>query len=350
MRSDLAALGLVGGKELRPAPALQCGGKLPGEIDGVADAAVHAEPAGRDHELDRIAGHEHTPLAVMVGEQQVLLPRSDIERIELERHRDRLLKLRHHVGIAVDDRMQREMPGRVLHDELGRMVVGDVIVAALADRDALEQLFAVVQRLAQLQHAVFVAGELDAELPAHRAVAAIAAGQIERVDLGGLATEVADRGRDRACVLRKGEKLAAIAHGHARQAFRHLLEQRLDGVLRNELIGLERQAAVVRRSDLLLGLRDRRIGKLEERRLNQRQHDEHIHRDVAREPGGADLFGEPHAPENLHAARIHALHLGEELRRLFLLDEHATHTAQAEIDREREPNRAGTNDEDLGIH
>ncbi len=104
------------------------------------------------------------------------------------------------------------------------------------------------------------------------------------------------------------------------------------------------------RSDLLLGLRDRRIGKMQERRLDQRQHDEHVHRDVTRQPGGADLFGEPHPPKNLHAARIHALHLGQELRCLLLFDQRAANAAQAEVDREREPDRAGTDDKDLGIH
>src|SRR5207302_6088655 len=68
------------------------------------------------------------------------------------------------------------------------------------------------------------------------------------------------------------------------------------------------------------------------------------------QPGVADLAGEPHASENLHAARIHALHLGQELRRFLLLDERTAHAAQAEIDRKREADRAGTNDEDLGVH
>ena len=83
-----------------------------------------------------------------------------------------------HVGVAVDDGMQREMPGRILHDQLGRVIVGDVIVPTLADRDAIEQALAVMQRLPQLQHTVFVAGELDAELLAHHAGAAVAADQI----------------------------------------------------------------------------------------------------------------------------------------------------------------------------
>ena len=62
-----------------------------------------------------------------------------------------------------------------------RLVVGDVIVPALAgavaERQPLEQLFAVIERLAQPKQIAFAA-ELDAELLAHRAGAAVAADQI----------------------------------------------------------------------------------------------------------------------------------------------------------------------------
>ena len=86
-----------------------------------------------------------------------------------------------HLLVGLDHRMQRPVLGGVLHDQLRRLVVGDVIVAALAgtiaDRQPLEQLFAVVERLAQAQQIAFAA-QLDAELLAHRAGAAIAADEI----------------------------------------------------------------------------------------------------------------------------------------------------------------------------
>ena len=107
--ADLAALGRIGRQELRPAPALQRRRKLPGQIDGVADAGIHAEPAGRNDEMRGVAGDEDPALAVAVGEQQVLLPLADIERIELQRHADGLRKHAHHLGVAVDDGVQREM-------------------------------------------------------------------------------------------------------------------------------------------------------------------------------------------------------------------------------------------------
>ena len=72
------------------------------------------------------------------------------------------------------------------------MGVGHVIVPALADRDALVEVVAAVERLAQLQQVAFAA-ELDAELLAHGAAAAVAADQIvARVIVGRRA--VAGRG------------------------------------------------------------------------------------------------------------------------------------------------------------
>ena len=66
-----------------------------------------------------------------------------------------VLEHRRHVLVLLHHRMQGEVPGVVLHDELRRLRVGDVIVAALADRDALEEVVAAVERLAKLQDVAF---------------------------------------------------------------------------------------------------------------------------------------------------------------------------------------------------
>ncbi len=71
------------------------------------------------------------------------------------------------------------MPRRVLHDQLRRAIVGDVVVPPLADRDAFVELVAAEQRLAELQQ-VALAFERNAELLAHRAGAAVAADEIVR--------------------------------------------------------------------------------------------------------------------------------------------------------------------------
>src|SRR5207249_11808546 len=60
---------------------------------------------------------------------------------------------------------------------------------ALADGDALEQLVAAIQRLTQLEYVV-LAAQLDAELLAHRAPAAVAAHHIRRADRADRAVRV----------------------------------------------------------------------------------------------------------------------------------------------------------------
>ena len=178
-----------------------------------------------------IAGEKHAALAVALRQQQILLPLADVERVELQRHGDGLGEHRHHVCVAVDDRMQGEVPGRILHDKLGRVIVGDVIVPALAHRDPIEQALAVMQRLPKLQHAVLVAGKLDAELLARHACAAVAADQIIRRDLRDCAFAILDPRRHSAAILRERHKLAAVAHRHAREFLGFGFEQRLQRVL-----------------------------------------------------------------------------------------------------------------------
>src|SRR6185437_10970564 len=53
-RADLPPLDFVRSKQPRAAPTPQRSGKLPRQIDGIADAAVHAEAAGRDDQMYRI--------------------------------------------------------------------------------------------------------------------------------------------------------------------------------------------------------------------------------------------------------------------------------------------------------
>src|SRR5581483_9638939 len=72
--ADLATLDLVRSQQVRPAPAGKRRGELPRQIDGVGDAGIHAEPAGRDDEMHRIAGEKHAALAVALGKQKILPP------------------------------------------------------------------------------------------------------------------------------------------------------------------------------------------------------------------------------------------------------------------------------------
>jgi hypothetical protein len=295
-----------------------------------------------------VAGEQHAAFGEALGEQQILPPFADPLHFVSQRHGDGLFEHPRHVFVLFHHRMQREVPRVVLQDELRRVGVGDVIVPSLADRNAVEQLVAAVQRLAELQD-VALALQRDAELLANLAGAAVAAGEILRSDDGGLAA-VVELCRYAVRILRERDELAAIAHRHVGIGVRHRLEQGLHRVLRDELIRLERQRAVVACRDLLLRLRDRGIGQMEQRRLGQRGDDEHIHRHVRRQAGGAEPLGQPHAAEDFHGARVAALHLGQPLRRVLALDQQAADAAPAEVDGERQPHRPGADDKNLSVH
>ena len=119
--------------------------------------------------------------------------------------------------------------------------------------------------------------------------------------------------------------------------------------MRNELIRLERLAAVIARTQLRLRLFDGRIAQMQQRRLGERKHDIDVHRDVGPQSRGADLSRKSDAAIHLHGPRIDALHLRQEGRPLLLLDQRAAHAALAEVDRKRQPGRPAADDEDFRI-
>ena len=236
----------------------------------------------------------------------------------------------------------------ILDDQEGVLEIGDMIVAALADGDALVEAVAAIEALAQLQQ-VALAGEADAELLADRAAAAVAAGEIARGDVGD-AAGAANFRRDQIRVLGELQELGAVAHRHRRQRLRDRLEERLQRVLGNELVGLQRHRGPGRGRDLALRRRDRRVGQVQQRRLQDRGDDEDVHRALRRQAGGADAVGEPHAAVDFHGAGVAPLHLGQELRGLLLLDQGAAYAAQAEIDGEGQAHRTGADDQNVRIH
>ena len=147
-------------------------------------------------------------------------------------------------------------------------VVGDVVVAALADRDPLEQVVAAKQRLAQREQRL--AAQLDAETGAHRAVAAVAADEIVGAQQALLAVGGPDAGGHALVVLVEVEELLPEAHRDAGRALGDAAQQRLERVLRDQLVGLQRQRAVVGLADAGLELVDRRIAVVHERRPDER--------------------------------------------------------------------------------
>ena len=66
-------------------------------------------------------------------------------------------------------------------------------------------------------------------------------------------------------------------------------------------------------------------------------------------PAARTFRREPHAAEDLHGARVAALHLRQELRRGLALDQRAAHAALAEVDGEHQPHRSRADDQDFGI-
>ena len=82
--ADRLALGAVGIEEAVAAPALDHGGKLPGQIDRVADPGVHAKAAGGRHHMRCIAGDKAAAVAVALGDQFAPHPRQDAQYLEFE--------------------------------------------------------------------------------------------------------------------------------------------------------------------------------------------------------------------------------------------------------------------------
>src|SRR5579862_5825923 len=97
--TDLPAFGLVGLKELRPAPALQSCGQFPGQVESVRDAGIHAKASRRNDKVHSVAREEDAALAVLLGEQQVLSPLAAIDHFEVDRGADHGLELSAHLVI-----------------------------------------------------------------------------------------------------------------------------------------------------------------------------------------------------------------------------------------------------------
>ena len=82
--ADRPALRFVGGEQAGTGEALERRGELPAEIDGVADAGVHAVAAGRDVLMRGVAGQEDAAALVALGQQQVREPGIGDQDLALE--------------------------------------------------------------------------------------------------------------------------------------------------------------------------------------------------------------------------------------------------------------------------
>src|SRR5262249_56782334 len=104
--------------------------------------------------------------------------------------------------------------------------------------------FEIIRRRTQLLD-VALAAELDVELPAHEAPPAVATDHIRGAQRGERAIAALDLRGHAILVLLEGDELATVAQRDGRQRLRDPFQERLERVLRDELIRFERLAAVL---------------------------------------------------------------------------------------------------------
>ena len=97
---DGAPLGLVALEQARPTPALQDGGELPAEVDGVADPGVEPVPAERRVEVRGVPGEEHPAHARPVHELHARRPRVGGEHLGADGRAHRRVDQRRAVALA----------------------------------------------------------------------------------------------------------------------------------------------------------------------------------------------------------------------------------------------------------
>ena len=204
-RLDRSPLGLVGVEEPGAAPAVEDGGELPAEVDGVADAGVEPVAAERGVEMGSVAGEEHAAVARVVDELHPGGP--GVVRQDLRRDR--------RAGHAVDDRV-RLAPAAVLLDaerddppgaraverphERGRGRVDDPVVHGRAVAHHRPELGR-VEHHAVVRAQGVLADVRGADRVAHDAARAVGADDVVGGDRATRTAAVLDRDADLARVL-----------------------------------------------------------------------------------------------------------------------------------------------------
>src|SRR6267378_848360 len=177
-QANRAALFFIGGEQLWAAPSGERRSELPRKINGISHAGVHAEAARGDDQMRGVSGDENAAVRVTLRAEQMLRPLVHGKHFELDRHPQRLLENFRDFAIAGCGCMQGPVAGAVLeNDEREYGSLSDVVVAALAHRNALVQFRAVEKRLPQLSNVAF-ALQLDAHLLSNGAGASIASNQV----------------------------------------------------------------------------------------------------------------------------------------------------------------------------
>ena len=146
-------------------------------------------------------------------------------------------------------------------------------------------------------------------------------------------------------VLVEVDQFAAVAHGDIGRPLGHFLEQRLELVLRYQLIRLEQPGSVGQLGDLLATLCHGWVFQDRDRRIAEAGGQKHIHRIVGWIAQRTHPIDDADAAIELHRARIRAVHLRPRQGGRVTLHEQAPDAAPAEVDGERQPDRTGTRDD-----
>src|SRR5579864_6305804 len=106
--------------------------------------------------MRRVSGNEYATFTVALSAKEVLRPFIDGEHLELHRHPKRPSEDLRHIIVARRRRMQSPMACAVLQDDEGKdWSFGDVMMPALAHRNALVQIVTMEKRLPELSDVPF---------------------------------------------------------------------------------------------------------------------------------------------------------------------------------------------------
>ena len=151
--TDRSALLLVAIEQAGTAPALDRAGQLPRQIESVTDAGVHAEAAGRNDQMHRIAGQEDAAIAVALGHQKMMPPRDHMADLEVAGEADQITDDWPEIGIGRQRGMQGELLAGSLRDHARSGGISELIVASLAGDDPLVEVLRAEDHLHQLADA-----------------------------------------------------------------------------------------------------------------------------------------------------------------------------------------------------
>ena len=330
---------------------MQDGRELPAQVDGIADAGVHAQAPGWDHQVRRIAGDEDASASVVLGHQQVHGPFADMQDLDFHvgpgqpTHRGSEICFRRQRAV------QAEVPAIVLHDDGAAVFVGEPVVAGRRHLGAPQKVAGPEEHLAQLRDAT-ASLQRDVELLADRAGAAVAAHEVARTEGSRAAVGCAQAHANTVCRLFERIRGEAKQTLHTGAPCHRFSQDRLEAVLRDDLIGFQRQRAVGARVDQSAQVLDGRVLEQCQWRVAQIRDDGDIHRTVRPLPARPDRVRHAEPTVDLHRACVAAFHLGPRSRRKLALDERGADPMARQLERQGQAHRSRADDTDfeLGVH